>query len=58
MESQPQNPEFRVNPKNFHPCIVNISLKTNLFQNRKRKKKFFLEFLLYTHYGMHTHQGN
>ena len=20
MESQPQNPEFRINPKNFHPC--------------------------------------
>ena len=22
MESQPQNPEFRNNPENFHPCIV------------------------------------
>ena len=21
MESQPQNPEFRDNPENFHPCI-------------------------------------
>ena len=21
MESQPQNPEFRNNPENFHPCI-------------------------------------
>ena len=21
MESQPQNPEFRNNPKSFHPCI-------------------------------------
>ena len=21
MESQPQNPEFRSNPENFHPCI-------------------------------------
>ena len=20
MESQPQNPEFRMNPENFHPC--------------------------------------
>ena len=20
MESQPQNPEFRNNPENFHPC--------------------------------------
>ena len=22
MESQPQNPEFRINPENFHPCII------------------------------------
>ena len=21
MESQPQNPEFRINPENFHPCF-------------------------------------
>ena len=21
MESQPQNPEFRNNPENFHPCM-------------------------------------
>ena len=24
MESQPQNPEFRINPENFHPCITTI----------------------------------
>ena len=23
MESQPQNPEFRNNPENFHPCTPN-----------------------------------
>ena len=22
MESQPQNPEFRMNPENFHPCSL------------------------------------
>ena len=22
MESQPQNPEFRNNPENFHPCTI------------------------------------
>ena len=22
MESQPQNPEFRICPENFHPCIT------------------------------------
>ena len=32
MESQPQNPEFRKNPKNFHPCaeadfLWKVSLK-------------------------------
>ena len=21
MESQPQNPEFRINPENFYPCM-------------------------------------
>ena len=25
MESQPQNPEFRINPENFHPCLFLIS---------------------------------
>ena len=24
MESQPQNPEFRINPENFHPCSMPI----------------------------------
>ena len=22
MENQPQNPEFKNNPENFHPCIM------------------------------------
>ena len=22
MESQPQNPEFRINPENFQPCLT------------------------------------
>ena len=25
MESQPQNPEFRNNPENVHPCIITSS---------------------------------
>ena len=29
MESQPQNPEFRNNPENFHPCIFNESRGLN-----------------------------
>ena len=24
MESPPQNPEFRITPENFHPCITNV----------------------------------
>ena len=32
MESQPQNPEFRNNPENFHPCdFVMFSNKSNSF---------------------------
>ena len=27
MESQPQNPEFRNNPENFHPCFTEFLLK-------------------------------
>ena len=31
MESRPQNPEFRNNPGNFHPCIYEISTGSNVF---------------------------
>ena len=27
MESQPQNPEFRINPENFHPCADTFANK-------------------------------
>ena len=30
MESQPQNPEFRINPENFHPCMYLLSKLTAL----------------------------
>ena len=35
MESQPQNPEFRINPESFHPCIINLisAMCTYLFHN-------------------------
>ena len=29
MESQPQNPEFRINPENFHPCLLYTSPGSN-----------------------------
>ena len=34
MESQPQNPEFRINPENFHPCINQKSPKTFVVENQ------------------------
>ena len=30
MESQPQNPEFRINPENFHPFSSHISTSLRL----------------------------
>ena len=29
MESQPQNPEFRINPENFQPCNQDLPLAYN-----------------------------
>ena len=34
MESQPQNPEFRINPENFHPWVHNrVDLKPEVSLN-------------------------
>ena len=30
MESQPQNPEFRINPENFHPCMYSELMNYNM----------------------------
>ena len=35
MESQPQNPEFRINPENFHSCFIILNLH-NLNSLEKR----------------------
>ena len=37
MESQPQNPEFRINPENFHSCTVKDSLFSLLNTIDKQK---------------------
>ena len=37
MESQPQNPEFRINPENFHPCK-----KTTFLEQKYGQEIFFL----------------
>ena len=31
MESQPQNPEFRIHPENFHPCYNAVIYPSLLF---------------------------
>ena len=35
MESQPQNPEFRINPENFHPWMSDLMLNACASLNRK-----------------------
>ena len=40
MESQPQNPEFRNNPENFHPCVE--MLKTWVVKFFKIPQWYFL----------------
>ena len=31
MESQPQNPKFRINPENFYPCVFAFDFALSLF---------------------------
>ena len=31
MESQPQNPEFRINPENFHQCTYKVGYGIYIF---------------------------
>ena len=38
MESHPQNPEFRNNPENFHPCILLI-WRSGYKKNRGKSKR-------------------
>ena len=51
MESQPQNPEFRINPENFHPwynhlCNFRYTVKPVLSGHSKRPKIDFQDQLL------------
>ena len=44
MESQPQNPEFRNNPENFHPCtcqytILNCYRHPDVYLNHYHSQK-------------------
>ena len=58
MESQPQNLEFRKNPENIHPCIVNtyvmqillgyffLNVNMCFFSNHGRKIRFLRQLEL------------
>ena len=45
MESQPQNPEFRNNPENFHQCKCNISFPNRIMFAQELANKCFLFYL-------------
>ena len=34
MESQPQNPEFRINPENVHPCDMHMNQPRLIVSNQ------------------------
>ena len=42
MESQPLNPEFRINPENFHPYVMSGSDKTP--SSKINKQLYWLKF--------------
>ena len=37
MESQPQNPEFRINPENFHACTLSDLNEMLVFRDGSNK---------------------
>ena len=43
MESQPQNPEFRINPENFHPCII-VGFCANVISSKSHLLAYVLFF--------------
>ena len=59
MESQPQNPEFRINPENFHPCILtklsySFAVVTGPVHLRNSR---YIEFLQSPGYKPSTNRG-
>ena len=44
MESEPQNPEFRINPENFHPRVYNHSPLSAHWQTAFSETPFKMEF--------------
>ena len=44
MESQPQNPEFRINPENFQPCMYN-TLYERIYPVPRLKFRSLIHFI-------------
>ena len=42
MESQPQNPEFQINPENFHPYIHRTQVSSNGWHPLLLSSLFFI----------------
>ena len=49
MESQPQNPEFRFNLENFHPCVNDV-LWQHLLMSSARKAINFSQISFVIHF--------
>ena len=48
MESQPQNPEFRNNPENFHQCLHDSNThKLHLKGNHENYSFLVIQFILH-----------
>ena len=46
MESQPQNPEFRINPENFHTCIPIGTASANSAKFCEIRPRMYIKDLL------------
>ena len=42
MESQSQNPEFRIDPENFHPCMYDNTYKSKFLSHNCLDDKLYL----------------
>ena len=55
MESQPQNPIFRINPEKFHPCVF-VLLKINFIIANSGDPDKMLPYYAAFHLGLHCLQ--
>ena len=44
MESQPQNPEFRNHPENFHPCQMHLPMPVKCAENISKRSMLTSNF--------------